>query len=331
MPKLSQSFLKTFGMLLTISTLFAQPTALWGADSYPHKTVRLIVPFPPGGSNDIIGRLIAAKMTERLGKQVIVDNRGGAGGVLGAEMAANADPDGHTLLIIAAGHAINPALYRLPYNHERSFAPIAKLGSGANVLTVPPKLPVNSVKELIALAKKQPGKLVCAASGVGSFNHLGAELFKMMANIDFKIVQFKGGGPAMMDTIGGHSQISFGTLMQSLPQIKAGKLKALGVGGSERDKSLPEVPTIAEAGVPEYEATNWWGMLAPAGTPKPVTDRLEKELAAILSEEDTRKKFADQGAEAELMGSAPFGKFIMAETAKWGKVIRQANIKVDEK
>ncbi len=331
MLNLTRSSLKTFGIFLTISMLFSHPTALWGADSYPHKAVRLIVPFPPGGSNDIIGRLIAAKLTERLGRQVIVDNRGGAGGVLGAEMAANADPDGHTLLIIAAGHAINPALYRLPYNHETSFAPIAKLASGANVLTVPPKLPVHSVKELIALAKKQPGKLVCAASGVGSFNHLGAELFKMMANIDFKIVQFKGGGPAMMDTIGGHSQISFGTLMQSLSQIRAGKLKALGVGGSGRDKSLPEVPTIAEAGVPGYEATNWWGMLAPAGTPKPVTDRLERELGAILSQEDTRKKFADQGAEAELMGSAPFGKFILAETAKWGKVIRQANIKVDEK
>jgi len=331
MPNLSLSLLKTFGMLLTISTLLAQPAPLWGADSYPHKTVRLIVPFPPGGSNDIIGRLIAAKLTERLGKQVIVDNRGGAGGVLGAEMAANAEPDGHTLLIIAAGHAINPALYKLPYNHERSFAPIAKLASGPNVLTVTPKLPVSSVKELIALAKKQPGKLVCASSGVGSFMHLGSELFKMMANIDIKIVQFKGGGPAMMDTMGGHSQISLGTLTQSLPQIKSGKLKALGVGGSARDKSLPDVPTIAEAGVPGYEATNWWGLLAPAGTPKPVIDRLEKELATILNEEDMKKKFADQGAEADLMGSAPFGKFIMMETAKWGKVIRQANIKVDEK
>jgi tripartite-type tricarboxylate transporter receptor subunit TctC len=323
--------LRTFGALLTISTLLAHPAALWGADSYPHKAVRLIVPFPPGGSNDIIGRLIAAKLTERLGKQVIVDNRGGAGGVLGAEMAANAEPDGHTLLIIAAGHAINPALYKLPYNHERSFAPIAKLGSGPNVLTVTPKLPVNSVKELIALAKKQPGKLVCASSGVGSFMHLGSELFKMMANIDIKIVQFKGGAQAMMDTMGGHSQISLGTLIQSLPQIKSGKIKALGVGGSGRDKSLPDVPTIAEAGVPGYEATNWWGMLAPAGTPKAVIDRLEKELATILNEDDTKKKFADQGAEAELMGSAPFGKFIMVETAKWGKVIRQASIKVDEK
>jgi tripartite-type tricarboxylate transporter receptor subunit TctC len=311
--------------------LLSHPTALWGADSYPHRAVRLIVPFPPGGSNDIIGRLIAAKLTERLGKQVIVDNRGGAGGVLGAEMTANAEPDGHTLLIIAAGHAINPALYKLPYNHERSFAPIAKLGSGPNVLTVTPKLPVNSVKELIALAKKQPGKLVCASSGVGSFMHLGSELFKMMANIDIKIVQFKGGAQAMMDTMGGHSQISLGTLIQSLPQIKAGKIKTLGVGGSGRDRSLPDVPTIAEAGVPGYEATNWWGMLAPAGTPKTVIDRLEKELATILNEEDTKKKFADQGAEAELMGAAPFGKFIMAETAKWGKVIRQANIKVDEK
>lgn len=273
--------------------------------------------------------MIAAKLTNRLSKQVVADNRGGAGGVVGTEMAAKAAPDGHTLVIIAAGHAINPSLYKLPYDHDKSFIPIAKMGSGPNVLTVYPGLPANSVKELVSLAKKQPGNLVCASSGIGSFNHLGGELFKMMAGIDFKIVQFKGGGPAMIDTMGGHSQISLGTLTQSLPHIKSGKLKVLGLGGRKRSPMLPDVPTIAEAGVAGYEATNWWGMLAPAGTPKAIVDRLQKELSIIMSSEDTKKMFADQGADAEMMGSDEFGKFIIAETEKWGKVVRESNIKVE--
>ena len=320
---------KTLAALFALALLPVMPSAGYASDAYPTKPVRLIIPFPPGGSNDIIGRMIAAKLSDRLGKQVVADNRGGAGGVVGTEMAAKSAPDGHTLLIIAAGHAINPALYKLPYDHDRSFVPIAKMGSGPNVLTVFPGLPVNSVKELVLLAKKQPGKLVCASSGIGSFNHLGGELFKMVAGIDFKIVQFKGGGPAMVDTMGGHSQISLCTLTQSLPQIKSGKLKVLGVGGRKRSPLLPDVPTIAEAGVAGYEATNWWGMLAPAGTPKAVVERLQKELSAIMSSEDTKKMFADQGADAEMMGSDEFGKFIAAETEKWGKVVRESNIKVE--
>jgi tripartite-type tricarboxylate transporter receptor subunit TctC len=329
MPKGNFPGIKTVGTLIALAVLLALPAADYAADAYPSKPVRLIIPFPPGGSNDIIGRMIATKLTERLGKQVVADNRGGAGGVVGTEMAAKAAPDGHTLVIIAAGHAINPALYKLPYDHDKSFTPIAKMGSGPNVLTVFPGVPANSLKELISLAKKQPGKLVCASSGIGSFMHLGSELFKMMAGIDIKIVQFKGGGPAMIDTMGGHSQISLGTLTQSLPQIKAGKLKVLGVGGKKRSQMLPDTPTIAEAGVAGYEATNWWGMLAPTGTPKSIVDRLQKELSAIMSSEDTKKMFADQGADAEMTGSDEFGKFITAETEKWGKVVRESNIKVE--
>jgi len=329
MPKGNFPGIKTLGTLIALAVLLALPAAGYAADAYPSKPVRLIIPFPPGGSNDIIGRMIATKLTERLGKQVVADNRGGAGGVVGTEMAAKAAPDGYTLVIIAAGHAINPALYKLPYDHDKSFTPIAKMGSGPNVLTVYPGVPANSVKELIALAKKQPGKLVCASSGIGSFMHLGSELFKMMAGIDIKIVQFKGGGPAMIDTMGGHSHISLGTLTQSLPQIKSGKLKVLGVGGKKRNQMLPDAPTIAEAGVTGYEATNWWGMLAPAGTPKSIVDRLQKELLVIMSAEDTKKMFADQGADAEMMGSDEFGKFIIAETEKWGKVVKESNIKVE--
>jgi tripartite-type tricarboxylate transporter receptor subunit TctC len=329
MPNRNCPRFKTLGTFFALAVFLVLPAASYAADTYPSKPVRLIIPFPPGGSNDIIGRMIAAKLTDRLGKQVIADNRGGAGGVVGAEITAKSAPDGHTLLIIAAGHTINPALYKLPYDHDRSFTPIAKMGSGPNVLTVHPGIPANSVKELISLAKKQPGKLVCASSGIGSFMHLGSELFKMMAGIDIKIVQFKGGGPAMIDTMGGHSQISLGTLTQSLPQIKAGKLKVLGVGGKKRSQMLPDAPTIAEAGLTGYEATNWWGMLAPAGTPKAVVDRLQKELSAIMSSEDTKKMFADQGADAEMTGSDEFGKFIIAETEKWGKVVRESNIKIE--
>ncbi len=229
---------RNLGLLLVLSTLIAviTATAVLAADSYPSKPVRLIIPFPPGGSNDIVGRLIAAKLSERLGKQVVVDNRGGAGGVLGSEMAAKAEPDGYTLLIVSAAYAFNPALYKLPFDPVKSFTPIAKLGSGPNSLTVHPSVPANSVKELIALAKQKPGQLICGCAGVGSFQHMGTELFKMMAGIDFKIVQFKGGGPAMIDLLGGHSQFSLGSLIQTLPHIQSGKFRMLGTGGSEAQR-----------------------------------------------------------------------------------------------
>lgn len=325
---LSKRF-KTLGIMLSLAILMTIPTALFAADPYPTKPVRIVIPFPPGGSNDIVGRMIATKLSERLGRQVVAENKGGAGGVLGAEVVSKSAPDGYTLLFISASYAINPALYTLPYDHDRAFVPIAGLGSGPNVLAIHPSVPAASVKELIALAKKQPGKLICASSGAGSFQHLSSELFKSMTGLDFMIVQFKGGGPAMIDQLGGHSQFSLGSLTQSVPHIKSGKLKALGVGGKKRSSMLPDVPTIAEAGVPGYEATNWWGILAPAFTPKEVVERLNKELAVIMNTAETQKMFADQGAEADLMGPAEFGPFIATETAKWGKVVKQANIKVE--
>jgi tripartite-type tricarboxylate transporter receptor subunit TctC len=301
--------------------------AVMAADLYPSKTLRLIIPFAPGGSNDIVGRLIAAKLTERLGKQVVVDNRGGAGGVLGTEMAAKADPDGYTLLIISAAYAFNPALYTLPFDPVKAFAPIAKLGSGPNSLTVHPSVPANSVKELIALAKQKPGQLINACAGVGSFQHMGTELFKMMAGIDFKIVQFKGGGPAMIDQLGGNSQFSLGSLIQTLPHVQSGKFRILGTGGLKRSGILPNVPTIAET-VPGYEATNWWGILAPAGTPAPIAERLNRELKTILTSADVQNLFQKEGADADYVGPAEFGPFIAGEITKWGKVVKEANIKV---
>jgi len=299
------------------------------AQTYPSKAVRLIIPFPPGGSNDIVGRFIATKLTERLGKQVIADNRGGAGGVIGSEAAAKSEPDGHTLLIISSAYAINTSLYKLPYDPVKAFAAIAKVGTGPNVFAVYPGVPVNSVKEFIALAKEKPGQLNFASAGVGSFQHLGSELFKSLTGADVGIVQFKGGGPAMIDVMGGHTHAALGSLIQFMPHIKSGKVKALGTGGAKRSVSLPDVPTIAEAGVPGYEANNWWGILAPAGTPRPIIDRLYKEISGILSSTETQKVFGDQGAEVDKLGPAEFGPYIAAETAKWGKVIKEANIKAE--
>jgi tripartite-type tricarboxylate transporter receptor subunit TctC len=300
-----------------------------GAQTYPTKNVRLIIPFPPGGSNDIVGRFIATKLSERLGKQVVADNRGGAGGVIGTEVAAKSEADGHTLLIISSAYAINTSLYKLPYDPVKAFTPVAKLGTGPNVFAVHPGVPVNSVKEFIALAKEKPGQLNFAAAGVGSFQHLGSELFKSMAKVDVGIVQFKGGGPAMIDVIGGHTHAALGSLIQFMPHIRSGKVKALGTGGAKRSVALPDVPTIAEAGVAGYEANNWWGILAPAGTPRPVIDRLYKEVSGILSSPETQKVFGDQGAEVDKLGPSEFGPYIAAETAKWGKVIKDANIKAE--
>jgi tripartite-type tricarboxylate transporter receptor subunit TctC len=314
-----------FGFMVALLAM-PLPEAAAAADVYPSKAVRLIISFAPGGSTDIVGRMIAAKLSERLGKQVIAQNQGGGGGTLGMEMVAKSEPDGYTLLFTSSAIAINPLLYKVPYDPVKSFIPIAKVGNGPAVLTVHPSVPVNSVQELVALAKKQPGKMICAASGAGSFVHLSSELFRMMAGIDFKIVQFKGGGPAMIDVMGGHSQILVGSLTMSLPQMRTGKLKALGYGGATRTKLVPDLPTISEAGVPGYEAAIWWGFFAPAGTPKEIIDRLYREIAAIMNSEEMRKTFDEQGSDVEVLASAEFAKFVEAETVKWGKVIKAGNI-----
>lgn len=313
-------------------TLVAAISLYYGmaaAQTYPTKSIRLIVPFPPGGSTDITGRMIAAKLTERLGKQLVVENRGGAGAVLGTEVVANSPPDGYTLLFISSSHTMNPSLHKLPYDQVKAFTPVAKLGSGPGVLTVHPSLPVKSAKELIAYAKENPGKLICPTSGSGTFMHLGVELLKIMTGIDFKIIHFKGGGPAIVDQLGGHSHFSYGTLMQALPHIKGGRLRAIGVGGLKRHVSLSEVPTVAESGVPGYEASNWWGILAPAGTPKVIIAKLQKELSVVMSSAEAKKMFLDNGAEADMMDSTEFGPYIVAETDKWARVIKQAGIKAE--
>ena len=313
--------LKTAGVLLALTTAAA-------AQQYPTKPVRLIIPFPPGGSNDVVGRLIATQLSERLGRQIIVDNRSGAGGVVGTEIASQAPKDGYTLLVISIAHAVNPWLYDLKgrYDPLKSFTPVAILASGPNVLVVNPGMQANNVKELIALAKKSPGKVGWASAGVGSFQHLGGSLFELQAGVKFLHVPFKGGGPAMIDVVAGHNQVMFSSLVQTTPQIQSGKLRALGVGGKKRSPILPKVPTIAEAGVPDYEATNWWGIVAPAGVPQAVVDRLRKEIAVVQQSKPVLEQFAKEGADVLQMSQAEFAKFMASEMAKWEKVVKASGM-----
>jgi tripartite-type tricarboxylate transporter receptor subunit TctC len=317
------TLLKAAGLVLALTTAVA-------AQDYPNKPVRLIIPFPPGGSNDVVGRLIATHLSERLGKQVVVDNRGaGAGGVAGSEVASHAPHDGYTLLIISLAHAVNPWLYKLPYDPIKSFAPIAILASGPNVLVVNPTLPVNTVEELLKAAREKPGQLQYASAGIGSFQHLGGELFKLMAKVNILHVPFKGGGPAMIDVIGGHTKVMFSSLVQTTPHIKSGKLRALGTGGLKRNPVLPDVPAIAEAGVPDYEAVNWWGLVAPAGTPPAIVEKLHAAVAAVQNSEEVKKHFASEGAQIVQMSTPEFQAFIEKEMKKWERVVKEGNIKAE--
>jgi tripartite-type tricarboxylate transporter receptor subunit TctC len=312
---------------LIVAFILTLVCGIAAAQPYPSKPVRMIIPFPPGGSNDVIGRAIAVQLAQRLGQGVVIDNRGGAGGIIGIDAAMKSPADGYTLLLISVALPMTVALGRLPADTMNSFAPLAMLGSGPAVLAVPAGLPAQSLQELIKLFKEKPGALNAGAAGIGSFQHLATELFKTQAGVDFVIVQYKGGGPALTDTIAGQVQMNLGSLIQTLPHIRSGKLRALGVGGAQRNPALPEVPTIAEAGVPGYEANNWWGMLAPAGTPPAIQGRLRQEIAAILDSPETRKRFEVEGAETGRMSAQEFARFVAAETAKWTRVVKDAGIK----
>src|ERR1700734_3297813 len=258
---------------LLVLTLLAAALSPAAADDYPSRSIRLIIPFPPGGSNDVVGRIIANQLGKRLGQQVFVDNRAGAGGGVGSDLAAKATPDGYTLLIISIAHAVDPWLYKETFDPVKDFVPVSIIATGTNVLTVNPTVPVRSVKDLLALAKEKPGVLNYASAGIGSFQHLSGELFKLTADIDIQHVPYKGGGPAMLAVIGGEAQVMFSSIVQTVPNIQGGQLRALATGGAQRSPILPDLPTIAEAGVPGYVATNWWGVVAPAGTPQPIVDK----------------------------------------------------------
>ncbi len=316
-----------FCLCCMLSLLFLQPSfAIDSASSYPTHAIRLIIPFPTGGSNDVVGRLIATQLSEKLGQAVVVDNKGGAGGVIGAEITAKAEPDGYTLLFISSAFAANPSLYKLNFDQSKAFVPVAILAAGPNVLAVAPNSPYHSVKDILDAAKAQPGVLNYASAGVGSFQHLSSALFTSMAKINITHIPFKGGGPAMLDVMAGNTQLIMGALVQTLPQIKAGKLRALAVGGSKRTPTLPDVPTIAESGVPGYEAVNWWGIVAPTGTPKFALDKLHKELSAIQNSTETIKRFQAEAVDTVQMSQSEFSQYLNQETAKWSRVVKEVGI-----
>jgi tripartite-type tricarboxylate transporter receptor subunit TctC len=300
------------------------------AQNYPVRPVRLVVPSSPGGTSDILARILAHKLVERLGQQVVVDNRAGAGGTIAYDQVAKSAPDGYTLLIAPASITINTSMYsKLPYNAMRDFAPISLLAAATNVLCVHPSVPAASVKALIALARSKPGILVAGSAGIGTSPHLSLELFKSMAGVDMVIVHYKGSGQGMIALLSGENALAMPTLPTVSPHLKAGKIRPVGVSAAKRSPMLPEVPTIAEAGVPGYEATNWFSLLAPAGTPQPIIDRVQQEIIRALRAADVRERLAAEGADLIGSTSDELADYMKSETEKWARVIKSAGIKTE--
>lgn len=316
-----------------IHVILAWPFLTAGAHAqqdYPTRPIRIVVPSSPGGGTDILARQIAQKLTERWGQQVIVDNRPGAGQMIGIELVAKAAPDGYTLVMTATPLALNTVLYKkVPYDPVRDFAPISQVAAMPNIIVTHPALPARTIRELIALARSHPGQLVYASSGVGTGPHLSMELFLTMAGVKMGHVPYKGTNPGMIDTMAGQVQVLMSTLLPPLPHIKTGRLRALGVTSSKRVSSLREVPTIDEAGVPGYEVVGWYGIAAPANTPRDVINKLYSEIANILQSPETRDKLAADGAEP--VGSTPeqFAAFIQSEIDKWSRVVKSSGIHVE--
>jgi tripartite-type tricarboxylate transporter receptor subunit TctC len=301
------------------------------ADAYPAKALRLIVPFPPGGPADALARLVGDKLSASLGKAVVVDNRPGAGGNIGMELGAKSVPDGYTLVLAPAGNlTVNPFLYRnIPYDVGRNFAPVTVIAAVPNVLVVHPSVPAKSVAELIQYAKAHPGTLNYSSPGSGSGAHLAGELFKSMAGVDIVHIPFNGIAPAVTAVLGGQVQMMFAGAPSALPQVKAGRLVALGIASPKRIAAAPELPTLAESGLPGFDVTSWYSIVVPAGTPNDIVARLHSEIAAALAHADVQEKLAGLGAEPIGNTPAEFAAMIKVETAKWGKIVKDANIQVE--
>ena len=299
------------------------------ADTFPSRPVRLIAPFPAGGGIDIVGRQLAQKLTEKWSQQVVVDNRAGATGIIGTDLAAHATPDGYTLVVgNVATHAVNVSLYqKLPYDPVKDFAPITLVARVPEVLVVHPSLAASSVKDLIALAGKKPGTLTVGTAGSGSPPHLAAELFQLLAKVQFVVVPYKGSTPALVDLTGGQINLYFANVLSAAPLVKGGRLRALGVTSAKRSVVLPEVPTVAEAGVSKYEEYNWYGILAPRGVPAPVLAKLNADIVAVLRSPDVEQKFVADGAEVIANTPQEFAKFIRSEIDKYAAVVKQRGLK----
>jgi len=298
------------------------------AQEYPLKPVRIVVPFAPGGGTDLSARIIAQKLGENLGANFIVDNRPGAAGIVGTDLVAKSKPDGYTLLVVSSSHAINPAMYpKLPYDTARDFAPVSLLLSGPTLLVAHPSLPAKSARELITLAKARPGVLTFASAGHGTPPHMAGELFKTMAGIDITHIPYKGNGPAYTDLMAGQVSIMFPNIATSLPYVKTGRMRAVGVGSRQRSAIAPEIPTIAESGLPGYEMSSWFGLVAPAGTPAAILTKLQQEIARIFKQAEVREKLFAQGVEPVGGTASEFTAFLGAETTQWAKVIKASGLK----
>jgi tripartite-type tricarboxylate transporter receptor subunit TctC len=316
--------------LSAIAAVLAGPvTSAYAAESaYPARPIRMLVAFAPGGGSDTAARILAQRLSNNLGQQVVIDNRPGASGNLGHGIGARATPDGYTLMWTSIGPiAVNPSLFRkLPYDPLRDFDTITLTADSLNALVVHPSVPANSVKELIALAKAQPGKLSYGSSGIGGAGHLAGELFNLMAGVDLVHIPYKGGGPAMVDLLGGQIQAIFATLVTALPHIKSGKIRALAVTPAKRAPMLPDVPTIAEAGLPGYEAANWYGLLAPAKTPRSIITQLNREVVRVLETQEVRDAYFGVGMIVQTSTPEAFAAYLKKELAKWSEVIKKIGI-----
>ena len=312
------------GVVLSLAA-FSIPAS---AQTYPSAPVRIISPYPPGGGTDILARAIAQKLTERSGQPAIVDNRAGANGTVGTGVAAKAPPDGHTMVVVAAAYAAGSSLYKnLPYDPMRDLAPVSRLAQGPLVLVVHPSLPARSVKELTALARARPGELNAGNSGTGSLPHLTAELFASMSGVKLVHVPYKGPGAALVDVMSGQVPLYFMNVLGALPLVKAGRLRALGVSSAERSPIAPELPTIAETGLPGFDMTNWYGLLVPAATPRDVVARLQQEIARIMTLPDTQQLMTAGGMTVVASNPQQFSEFLKRETAKYARVIQAAGVK----
>jgi tripartite-type tricarboxylate transporter receptor subunit TctC len=318
-------------LVCLLGSLLAGGAATAVAQSYPTKPIRLVITYPPGGNTDLVGRALAQKLGESLGQQVVVDNRGGAGGVLGSMITAQAAPDGYTIMLgTSAGMVINPLLSaKLTYDPVRDFAPVSMVVIVPQLLVVNPQLPVKNVRELIALAKAKPGYLNAGSSGVGTPNHFGTELLKWLAGVNIVHIPYKGGAPALTDLLGGQIQMAFSSVPAVLPHIKAGRLLALGVGSAKRSPALPNVPTIAEAGVPGYDYTTWYGIFAPVRTPQPLVAKMNAEIVKAMASPEMNERFIALGGDPEAGTPDGLRIYMANESAKWAKIIKAANIRIE--
>jgi len=315
-------------MRLLLALLLVLP--LQAAAQYPNRPVKLIVPFPPSGATDIVGRIVAQKLGEQLGQSVVVENKPGAGGSIGSDLVAKSPADGYTLLMATSStHSIGPSLQKLPYDPLKDFAPVLHVANVPNVLVVSPTLNISSVKELVALAKSKPGQLNYASSGIGTIVHLNAEFFKLIAGVNLQHVPYKGTALSIPDVANGNIAMLFDSLASVQPHVKSGRVKPLAVNASTRSPLMPDVPTLSEAGMPQFDRYTWFGMFAPAGTPREIVARVQAETVAALKAPDVLKRFSDVGAEP--VGSTPeqFVERIRSDTAKWAEVIKAANVKVE--